>query len=1230
MKTSSQSSMCRRQNLRRPLLAHLATRVILPSLAAAALLLGVSTARAGIWVTNTFTTPGAGEWIAPVGVTTIIVEAWGAGGGGGGDNDTGGDGAGGGGGGAYARLNFYTVIPGNPYGFTVGAGGGGGTGSGSGSPGGNSFFVDTSTLNALGGSQGSGGNSGAGGVGGSAGASTGDVTFGGGAGMGGSTLVNDTGGGGGGSAGPTSNGNSATATGGTGAAAVEGGGAGGSGGFNLVGGEGFVPGGGGAGGGHASGGAKGGGAGASGQVRIIYYDPTVEIANFSTPGSTLWTAPAGITQVTVETWGGGGRGSTGTSDGEYGGGGGGAYSAGTVAVVPGTDYTVVVGAGSSGTGAGGDSYFIAMSSGNVGAKGGNSAANNSTTGATGGAAASGFGTTKFSGGNGANGSNNNYGGGGGSSAGPGGEGVNGTTSNGGVAPTGGGNGGNGATVDDNPGLPGLAPGGGGGGARRNNNTVLGGTGADGLVRISFAVSDDTIAGTATAVAAGTTSIGVTMPFFGDANQDNSYTVQYKFTSGSTWVTWIEDAAYTISPYTTTITGLGTATSYDVRVTYNDPDGVSGDSTQTITGVTTDGGDIAVLNDWSNLYHGTSTSQQNINYPVPTGSDAQRVLVVAIASGRTGTGTRTVTVTYGGQALTLVNGDMGNSTKQHTALYYLDESGLDAATSSTLSVTVGNGTTRVTDVFAAVFDNVDQSSPVTDSKNYSSGISEVTTFTFGTALTVNVRNQAIAITTSHRNSSTTIRTISSLQANWSLSAEQTWTTSEAVRNFVTTRTIPTSDTTATHQTSMNNSSLGSMTALSLTAAKYSPNVIWPTASSITLGQSLSASTLNDDGEASVPGTFAFTDDSMVPDSVGIYSASVTFTPTDTATYNAVVGSVDVTVIPDEASVSEWPTASAITYGQPLSASSLIGGTASVPGTFAFTDDTIVPDGVGIYSASVTFTPNDTETYDPIVGSVDVLVNQAIPNVTTWPTASAITYGQALSASTLSGGDASVSGTFAFAAPATVPPAGTYGASVVFTPEDITNYETVANTVEVLVNQATPDVTSWPSASGITYGDALAASSLTGGEASVPGTFAFTDDAILPNAGNYPASVTFTPSDAANYNLVTDTVSVAVAPKTLTPSVVLNNREYDGTTTATTIASRDLLGGVVGEDDVSLGASGTVAPFSSAAVDSYTIEVSELSLTGEDADNYELSTTSVSVSAAITPKELTIAGAVANDR
>jgi hypothetical protein len=103
------------------------------------------------------------------------------------------------------------------------------------------------------------------------------------------------------------------------------------------------------------------------------------------------------------------------------------------------------------------------------------------------------------------------------------------------------------------------------------------------------------------------------------------------------------------------------------------------------------------------------------------------------------------------------------------------------------------------------------------------------------------------------------------------------------------------------------------------------------------------------------------------------------------------------------------------------------------------------------------------------------------ISAWPTATAISYGQTLASSTLSGGEASVAGTFAFTSPSTAPATGTAEQAVTFTPTDAVNYSAVSGTASVVVNQATPSVSAAPTATAITYGQTLASSTLSGGAA-----------------------------------------------------------------------------------------------------------------------------------------------------
>ena len=266
---------------------------------------------------QTYTT-GSGNFTVPTGVTSVIVEVWGAGGGGGAGGLQTSPGAAGGGGGGYTRKTL-TVSAGQTIAYVVGAGGAGnllcensaaGT---TGDPSSATYSGTTYTANGgVGGESNGGGGTGLAGTGGSA--SNGDENRTGGTG---SIKSQGRGGGGGSSASSGSNGTNAptastsTTAGGT---PPQGGGFGGSGTRTTDAGAGVTPGGGGGGGGGGNNNSKcTGGAGASGRVSFHYSDATSAFTMSAAAGTSQatvsWTASSGATSYTVK---------YGTSTGTYG------------------------------------------------------------------------------------------------------------------------------------------------------------------------------------------------------------------------------------------------------------------------------------------------------------------------------------------------------------------------------------------------------------------------------------------------------------------------------------------------------------------------------------------------------------------------------------------------------------------------------------------------------------------------------------------------------------------------------------------------------------------------------------------------------------------------------------------------------------------------------------------------------------------------------------------------
>src|SRR5262249_43171172 len=100
---------------------------------------------------------------------------------------------------------------------------------------------------------------------------------------------------------------------------------------------------------------------------------------------------------------------------------------------------------------------------------------------------------------------------------------------------------------------------------------------------------------------------------------------------------------------------------------------------------------------------------------------------------------------------------------------------------------------------------------------------------------------------------------------------------------------------------------------------------------------------------------------------------------------------------------------------------------------------------------------------------------------------------------------------------------------------------------------------------------------------------------------------------------------VSQATVTGSITANSKVYDGTTAAT-IATRSVSGALAG-DNVSL--SGGTASFASKTVGvAKTVTATGLSLSGADAGNYQLASTSASTTANITARSLTVSATGAN--
>lgn len=257
--------------------------------------------------------------------------------------------------------------------------------------------------------------------------------------------------------------------------------------------------------------------------------------------------------------------------------------------------------------------------------------------------------------------------------------------------------------------------------------------------------------------------------------------------------------------------------------------------------------------------------------------------------------------------------------------------------------------------------------------------------------------------------------------------------------------------------------------------------------LTYGQKLSVMLLKFDGTVygmnsrEIPGSFEWLEPESVP-TVGTTSAAYTYRHSEPDSYRAYQNGIAITVVPAAPRVTAPVLAEGvtITYDQtktlgemaPMSNYVPAGGSAAgsvwtggsavwtvgdnevtVDGSWSWENPDIVPtvDSEGYVAV---FTPTDNVNYKPTTAVVTLSLGKATPEITEKPTAAAITYGQTLAESRLSGGAGNVAGTFAWKDGSVRPTVSDGDATpyeVVFTSTD-SNWGKAETTVTLTVHKA----------------------------------------------------------------------------------------------------------------------------------------------------------------------------------
>lgn len=215
----------------------------------------------------------------------------------------------------------------------------------------------------------------------------------------------------------------------------------------------------------------------------------------------------------------------------------------------------------------------------------------------------------------------------------------------------------------------------------------------------------------------------------------------------------------------------------------------------------------------------------------------------------------------------------------------------------------------------------------------------------------------------------------------------------------------------------------------------PEIIWPSASELTYGQSLAESVLSSDDSN---GSFVWKDGNVIPSvsDSDATSYTVVYQPADTDHYDysnvSLEQQITVSVQKAEAVIDVSDMVLSYTYNgeaQNVNAGAVLNHEEA---QLSYSIDSVTDAG----TYDVTISAPETDNYLEATAEVTITVEKAAAPEIIWPTASSITYGESLSQSILNDGSVQY-GSFEWAKDV-APDAGTASYEVIFTPSDTENY------------------------------------------------------------------------------------------------------------------------------------------------------------------------------------------------
>ena len=289
---------------------------------------------------------------------------------------------------------------------------------------------------------------------------------------------------------------------------------------------------------------------------------------------------------------------------------------------------------------------------------------------------------------------------------------------------------------------------------------------------------------------------------------------------------------------------------------------------------------------------------------------------------------------------------------------------------------------------------------------------------------------------------------------------------------------------------------------------------------------------------IEGILSWSNPDEIP-AAGTTQAGWVFKPADSKHYEQLTGTASITVARATPAVVTAPAVAEREYNPAVALvdSDMTGGSVtgadgnSLAGTWSFTGTNIIPT-VNNKGYQAVFTPDDTNNYNTATGTITVKVTKATPVIAQKPTAGALTYGQELSDSTLTGGKAAyqtadgteITGTFAWKNSSSKPTAADSQKTeydVTFTPSDKDNYNTVDTKLALIVNKAA-QAPNMPQAAM-----APAHSTKKVGDITLPDGWSWQEDdkdTALADGVAVTANAIYTGTDKGNYE--TESISITI--------------------------------------------------------------------------------------------------------